>query len=108
MQVTTIGLDIAKNVFQVHGIDATEKVVVRRRASAARPCSRSPACRAHPAACINVQAVDGRTASARGSICCGLPGHGQAPKAEQHKEPRTSHPLMWMVSRVAACNISVL
>jgi len=29
MQVTTIGLDIAKNVFQVHGIDTTEKVVVR-------------------------------------------------------------------------------
>ena len=27
MQVTTIGLDIAKNVFQVHGIDADEKVV---------------------------------------------------------------------------------
>src|SRR6202158_4835822 len=31
MQVTTIGLDIAKNVFQVHGIDATEKVVVRKQ-----------------------------------------------------------------------------
>ena len=24
MQITTIGLDIAKNVFQVHGIDAGE------------------------------------------------------------------------------------
>jgi len=24
MQITTIGLDIAKNVFQVHGIDAAE------------------------------------------------------------------------------------
>ncbi len=31
MQVTTIGLDIAKNVFQVHGIDADEKVVVRKQ-----------------------------------------------------------------------------
>ena len=29
--VTTIGLDIAKNVFQVHGIDATGKVVVRQQ-----------------------------------------------------------------------------
>jgi transposase len=28
MQITTVGLDIAKNVFQVHGIDAAEKVVV--------------------------------------------------------------------------------
>ena len=31
MQITTIGLDIAKNVFQVHGIDGDEKVVVRRQ-----------------------------------------------------------------------------
>ena len=31
MQVTTIGLDIAKNVFQVHGIDASENVVVRKQ-----------------------------------------------------------------------------
>ena len=31
MQITTIGLDIAKNVFQVHGIDASEKVVVRKQ-----------------------------------------------------------------------------
>jgi hypothetical protein len=27
MQVTTIGLDLAKHVFQIHGIDAAEKVV---------------------------------------------------------------------------------
>jgi len=31
MQVTAIGLDIAENVFQVHGMDAAEKVVVRKR-----------------------------------------------------------------------------
>jgi transposase len=31
MQISTIGLDIAKNVFQVHGIDASEKVVVRKQ-----------------------------------------------------------------------------
>ena len=31
MQITTIGLDIAKNVFQVHGIDASEKVVIRKQ-----------------------------------------------------------------------------
>ena len=34
MQITTIGLDIAKNVFQVHGIDAAEKVVVQQATSA--------------------------------------------------------------------------
>src|SRR6267142_1822521 len=31
MQITTIGLDIAKNVFQIHGIDAAEKVIVRKQ-----------------------------------------------------------------------------
>ena len=31
MQITTIGLDIAKNVFQVHGIDGAEKVIVRKQ-----------------------------------------------------------------------------
>jgi transposase len=31
MQITTIGLDIAENVFQVHGIDAAEKVVIRKQ-----------------------------------------------------------------------------
>src|ERR1700680_234179 len=31
MQITTIGLDIAKNEFQVHGIDAAEKVIVRKQ-----------------------------------------------------------------------------
>ncbi len=31
MQITTIGLDIAKNVFQVHGIDSSEEVVVRKQ-----------------------------------------------------------------------------
>ena len=29
--VTTIDLDIAKNVFQVHGIDATGTVIVRQQ-----------------------------------------------------------------------------
>ena len=31
MEVSTIGLDIAKSVFQVHGIDASGKVVIRRQ-----------------------------------------------------------------------------
>ena len=31
MQVTTIGLDLAKHWFQVHGVDANGQVVVRRR-----------------------------------------------------------------------------
>jgi transposase len=31
MEVTTIGLDIAKSVFQVHGVDANGSVIVRRQ-----------------------------------------------------------------------------
>ena len=30
MQVTTIGLDLAKSIFQVHGIDAGGRPVVRK------------------------------------------------------------------------------
>ena len=30
-EVSTIGLDIAKSVFQVHGVDADVVVVIRRR-----------------------------------------------------------------------------
>jgi transposase len=31
MQISTIGLDVAKNVFQVHGIDGDENVLVRKQ-----------------------------------------------------------------------------
>jgi transposase len=31
MSVTTIGLDLAKSVFQVHGVDAEGKVLIRRQ-----------------------------------------------------------------------------
>jgi transposase len=30
MNVATVGIDLAKSVFQVHGIDARGKVVLRR------------------------------------------------------------------------------
>jgi transposase len=30
MKITTIGLDLAKSVFQIHGVDATGQVVVRK------------------------------------------------------------------------------
>lgn len=31
MDITTVGLDLAKNVFQVHGVNADGDVIVRRR-----------------------------------------------------------------------------
>jgi transposase len=30
MQITTIGLDLAKSIFQVHGVDAAGQAVVRK------------------------------------------------------------------------------
>lgn len=47
MQVTTMGLDVAKQVFQVHGVDAHGKVVVRkqlRRKEVVEYCTKLPAC----------------------------------------------------------------
>jgi transposase len=35
-EVSTIGLDIAKSVFQVHGVDVAGAVVVRKRVNRAR------------------------------------------------------------------------
>jgi transposase len=46
--LTTIGLDIAKSVFQVHGIDAEGKVVVRQQLKRGRVIasfSKLPPCR---------------------------------------------------------------
>ncbi|HXV08415.1 MAG TPA: IS110 family transposase [Burkholderiales bacterium] len=54
MQVTTIGLDIAKNVFQVHGVDEHGKVVLRkplRRAQVLTFFANLPACRIGLEAC---------------------------------------------------------
>ena len=45
MDITTIGLDLAKNVFQVHGINGRGDVIVRRRLRRAQVCAFSPPCR---------------------------------------------------------------
>ena len=31
MQITTLGIDVAKNVFQLHGVDARGRAVLSRR-----------------------------------------------------------------------------
>jgi transposase len=38
MQITTIGVDLAKSVFQVHGIDASGQTVVRKRLRRSEVC----------------------------------------------------------------------
>ena len=45
MEITTIGLDLAKNVFQVHGVDATGQVLSASRFDGRSCCHSSPSCR---------------------------------------------------------------
>ena len=54
MEISTIGLDLAKNVFQIHGIDATGEIVVRktlRRAQMLRFFEKLPPCLVGAEAC---------------------------------------------------------
>lgn len=53
-EITTVGIDLAKNVFQVHGVDANGHIVVRKavrraqvavlRGFAAVPCRHGGVC----------------------------------------------------------------
>jgi transposase len=54
MEITTIGLDLAKRVFQVHGVDAAGKVIVRkalRRAQVLPFFAKLPSCLVGMEAC---------------------------------------------------------
>jgi len=47
MNITTVGIDLAKNVFQVHGVDERGKVVLRKavkRAELAKVFVKMPSC----------------------------------------------------------------
>ena len=54
MDITTIGLDLAKSIFQVHGVDANGRVVIRkslRRAQMLPFFARLPSCLVGMKAC---------------------------------------------------------
>ena len=42
-EIATIGLDIAKNVFQLHGVDRSGKIVLRKALCGAARCRGSSA-----------------------------------------------------------------
>ena len=44
MEISTIGLDLAKRIFQVHGVDETDKVIVRKTLGYETPAERFQAC----------------------------------------------------------------
>ena len=45
MEVITVGLDLAKRVFQVHGVDAAGGIVIRKALRRGKCCRSSPSCR---------------------------------------------------------------
>jgi transposase len=58
MHCTTLGIDVAKNEFQLHGVDKRGHVVVRKRMSRAKlreTIARLPACVIGMEACSTVQ-----------------------------------------------------
>jgi hypothetical protein len=72
VQITTIGLDIAKNVFQVYGIDAAKEVVVRkqlRRGQVMNFFEALPPCLIGMEACATAHSIDCNSAAS----CSGVP-----------------------------------
>jgi len=66
--VTTIGLDIAKSVFQVHGIDAEGNVLIRRQLKRRFVLSffeKLPPCLVGIGACASSQSLVAPTQGAR-------------------------------------------
>ena len=82
-EVSTIGLDIAKSVFQVHGVDADGAVVIRKRVSRAKVLeffAALPPCLVGIEACPSAHHWSRRASGARphseadaAELCEGLP-----------------------------------
>ena len=71
-EVSTIGLDIAKSVFQVHGVDVDGAVVVRKRVSRAKLLEFFSTCRLALLALKRAQVpIIGAASFGRSAIRCG-------------------------------------
>ena len=58
MKVTTLGIDVAKRIFQLHGVDAHGKVTVQKRVTRAKvraTVAQLPPCLIGMAACGSAQ-----------------------------------------------------
>ncbi len=83
MEVNTIGLDIAKNVFQVHGVDASGTTVIRkqlRRGQLLRFFEKQSACLVGMEACATAHHW-ARQIAALGHAVRLIPPHGACPWA---------------------------
>src|SRR5260370_1595228 len=80
-EVSTIGLDIAKSVFQVHGVDVAGAVVIRKRVSRAKVLEyfgELPQCLVGIEACPSAHHW-GRELQVRGAILDHWNGPGTVP-----------------------------
>ena len=73
MQVSTIGIDLAKNVFQVHGVDTAGKVVITKKLRRSQVLSCSRSCRLAWSAWKRApRRIIGRASSRRSGTMCVL------------------------------------
>ena len=82
-EVITIGIDIAKNVFQIHGIDAAGEVVIRRQLRRRQVLSffrKQPRCLVGMEACATAHHW-AREIAALGHAVKLMPPRGACPRA---------------------------
>ena len=87
--ITTIGLDIAKSVFQVHGIDAAGNVIIRRQLKRRYVLpffQKLPSCLVGIEACASSQLLVARAQGAR--PYCALDAAGLCEALRQAAEER--------------------
>jgi len=93
MKIITIGLDLAKSVSQVHGVDATGQVVVRQQSQLTASTGRTEDC-TRPRHCVNLTLAtrEPSTENIRGShryVCLGAnTGLIAAQKGRPIRSPR--------------------
>jgi hypothetical protein len=103
--VTTIGLDIARSVFQVHGVDAAGKVVIRRKLKRRYVLvffQKLPPCLVPPAGLLTGVL---RTRNARGELSSVMARSSHSPAAVTVKrQPRGPPPrqTVWTDTKTAA------
>ena len=70
--VRTVGLDITKSIFQVHGVDGAGQVVIRRQLKRRMSWHSSRSCqRAWWASMAGAHRIIGRASSRRSAAQCG-------------------------------------
>ena len=91
MKITTIGLDLAKSIFQVHGVDATGQVVVRK---ALRRAQMLPFFAKLPSCLVGIGASDGHLCTfIRFSLGILKSQQPQSPRSEPDGQPIESSQL---------------